>query len=213
MDQLERNPERWKETYLFGRKMRINSGMAFGKKMADGLEDGDLSGDPVLDIVMERLPKFEIMDKVVEDPKGVWVNYFDPKLKKTVRIQVPALKDGKRKIPILAKLDTMKADGSAFKEYKTGQEPWTQKKADQSGQVTFYSATLFIKNGKIPADIELDYVQTAKGINGPLDARIGATGDIRRFHTVRHMGEVLNMMVRMKKAWEKIEKITEEELL
>jgi hypothetical protein len=141
---------------------------------------------------MEQLPKFEIMDKPVEAVLG----------------------KGKTAVPLLAKPDTMKADMTAFKEYKTGQEPWTRKKVDESGQITFYATVLFIRTGKIPHDIELVQVQTAKeGGNGAPDARIAATGQIYRHPTKRSMGQILNMMVRMKRAWVGIQKVTAEELL
>jgi hypothetical protein len=191
MDLFERNVEKWKRLYIYGEEMTINNGMEFGRKMAEGLENDEITGDMALDLVMERLPKFEIMDKPIE----------------------AILKNGKNKIPLLAKPDTMKADMTAFKEYKTGQEPWSRKKVDESGQVTFYATVLFILSGKIPSDIELVHVQTAKEGNGAPDARIRATGDIYRHPTKRTMGQILNMMVRMKKAWEGIQRVTAEEML
>jgi hypothetical protein len=191
MNLFESNLEAWKRVYLYGEQMRVNRGMAFGRKMAEGLENEEATGDPVLDLLMERLPKFEIMDKPVE----------------------AILKNGKNNIPLLAKPDTMKADMTAFKEYKTGQEPWSRKKVDESGQVTFYATVLFIRSGKIPSDIELVHVQTAKVDKTAPDARIRATGDINRHPTKRTMGQILNMMVRMKKAWEGIQRITAEEML
>lgn len=192
MDLIERNPKKWRRVYILDEKLRANSGMVFGRQMADSLENGEMTGDPVLDLMIEKLPKFEIMDKPVE--------------------AVLKTAEGK-KIRLLAKPDTMKADGTAFKEYKTGQEPWTQKKVDGSGQIDFYATTLYLKNGFIPTDVELVQVLTAKQGNGSLDVKIGATGDILRFKRVVTTAQVLKMMVRMKRAWELIEKICEEEFL
>src|SRR4030042_4096635 len=96
MDLFERSIERWKEVYLYDQKMKINSGMAFGSLMAAGLEYGEATGDAVLDLLIEKLPKFEIMDKAVECQLN------------TGR--------GKEPIPILIKPDTMKEDMTAFKE-------------------------------------------------------------------------------------------------
>jgi hypothetical protein len=169
--------------------MPVNRGMAFGRGMAEGLEHGEATGDPVLDLVMERIPRFEIMDKPLEAEL------------KTGR--------GQRPIPLLAKPDTMRADMSAFKEYKTGQEPWSKHKVDGFGQITFYAIAMFCRTGKIPHDIELVHVETTKGEYG----RIEATGTIHRYMTVRNMSQILNFMVRMKRVWEGIAKVTEEELL
>jgi hypothetical protein len=191
LDLLEHSEAKWKDLYFYGEQRRANSGMVFGRKMADSLENEEASGDIILDLLIERIPKFEIMDKTVDC----------------------LLPNGKNPIPILIKPDTMKTDMTAFKEYKTGQEPWTKKRADESGQITFYATGLYLKSGKIPADIELVWVQTEKQSNGWPGGKIGATGDIRRFKTVRTMADILKMMVRMKKAWERIQIITTEELL
>lgn len=191
MNLFESNIENWKRVYLHGEQMRVNRGMAFGRKMAEGLENEEATGDPILDLLMERLPKFELMDKPV----------------------MAILKNGKYSVPLLAKPDSMKADMTAFIEYKTGQEPWSRKQVDESGQVTFYATVLFILSGKIPHDIELVHVQTAKQGEGGVDARIAATGEIHRHPTKRSMGQILNMMVRMKRAWQGIQQVTAEEML
>ena len=191
MNLFERSPERWKEVYLYGAKMPVNRGMAFGREMADGLEYGEATGDPVLDLIMEKLPKFEIMDKAI----------------KTI------FKTTKYNIPLLAKPDTMKKDMTAFKEYKTGQGRWNKGKVDEFGQITFYATVLFTITGKIPYEIELVHVLTKKIDKDSSDSKLEATGDVYRYPTQRSMGQVLNMIVRMKKAWESIQKITEAELL
>ena len=184
---LEKNPEQWKETYLYGKKFGINRGMAIGKRMADGLENDEASGDVVMDLVMTKIPKFEMMD-----------------------IEFRAeLKNGKEKIQILCKPDTWKKDMTAFKEYKTAQKRWTKKQVDESGQVTFYAMGMFLKTGKIPGEIELVEVETKSALGGEIEC----TGAIYRHHTVRSMGQILNMMVRARKAWEKIKDITEKELI
>jgi hypothetical protein len=195
MNLLERDINKWKQSYLYGQKQRINRGMAFGKQMADGLEHEEASGDPVLDLLMARLPKFEIMDREFRT----------------------LLKNGKESIPILIKPDTMTLDMTGFKEYKTGQEPWTKKKVDDDngpgGQIGFYATGIFLITGHIPPDIELVHVQTTKTNKDASDSPITATGEIFRHKTVRTMSQVINMMVRMKRAWTLIQKITAEELL
>lgn len=187
MDLLERNEQGWIDHYIFDKPVRVNRGMAYGKAMADGLENGEATGDPLLDVVITRLPKFELMDKEFR----------------------AEIKDGKKRVPILMKIDTAKEDLSAFKEYKTSQEPWTQKKADDSGQVTFYATGIYLITGKIPHDIELVNALTEADEMG----RLSATGDILRFPTRRTTAQIINMIVRMKKAWVRIEQITEEQLV
>lgn len=188
---FEKNLATWKRIYLYGEKMPVNRGMAFGRQLADALENDRLTGDPVLDMVAETLPKFEIMDQPIET----------------------VIKDGKEEIPLLAKPDTTKADFSAFKEYKTGQEPWSRHQVDEWGQITFYATVMFLITKKIPHDIELVHVKTEKETPGDRYSRLRATGEIFRHPTSRSMSEILNMMVRMKKCWKGIQKVTAEELL
>lgn len=187
MNLLEKNPEKWKEAYLYGGRNPINRGMAFGKMMADGLENDEATGDVALDMVMIKIPKFEIRDKEF----------------------LAEIKNGKEVVPILCKPDTMKADMTAFKEYKTSQTKWTKKKVDELDQITFYAMGMFLKTGKVPGDIELVEIETKSAIDG----KIECTGHIYRHPTVRSVGQILQMIIRAKKAWSMINKICEEELL
>lgn len=161
--------------------------MAYGSKLADGLENEEATGDPLLDLMMARIPKFELMD---------------------VAFQVP-LKDGKNTIQILAKPDTAKVDYSAFKEYKTSVRPWSQKMADDSGQITFYATAMWLKTKKIPKDIELVDVVVEYLEDGSLQP----TGEMLRFPTERTMVDIIKMTARMKRAYHGICKLCEQELL
>lgn len=180
----ESSPERYKEKYLYGKKTPVNRGMAFGKKMADGLEHDELTGDMALDLMMAQIPKFEIMDQEFR----------------------AEIKNGKDTIFILAKPDTMRKDMTAFKEYKTGVARWTRKKVDECGQITFYAMAMWLESGKIPQDIELVDIATKMS----LDGKIEVTGDIYRHPTKRTMADILKMMVRAKKCWAGINKLMEE---
>src|SRR3990167_8833891 len=133
MTLFEMSPEKYADRYLFGKKERISRNMSYGSMMAYGLEVEEGTGDPLLDLMMARLPKFELMDKPIEAD----------------------LPDGKGVIHILAKPDTAKADYTAFKEYKTSVRKWTQRMANESGQITFYTTVIWLKTKKIPKDIEL----------------------------------------------------------
>ena len=133
MTLFEMSPDKYIQKYIYEEKERISRNIALGKQLADGLENGELSGDPLLDLVMAKMPKFELMDKPFETE----------------------LKNGKEVIKILAKPDTMKPDMTAFEEYKTSTRAWTQKMADESGQITFYTTAIWLKTGRIPSDIEL----------------------------------------------------------
>ena len=184
---FERSPEEYADKYLFGGKQRITRNIAYGSLLADGLEAGEATGDPLLDIMMAKLPKFELMDKPIE----------------------AKLKDGKKMIPLLAKPDTAKADYTAFKEYKTSTRKWTQRMADQSNQITFYATVIWLLKGFIPKDIELVNVPVQYGEDG----KLFPTGDLVRLPTSREMVDIIKMTGRIRKVWAGIHELCEKELL
>lgn len=223
---FEMSPEKYAEEYIYGQKGRTSRNMAYGSQMADGLENGEASGDPLLDLMMARLPKFDRMDMPVVIPGSEGMSGFHGVMRpgthtaigtrvtferhgKKQDLYVPVLKDGKEKIPLLAVPDTSKPDYSAFKEYKTSVRKWTQKMADDSGQITFYATAIWLATGKIPNDIELVNVQTAYQEDGSLTV----TGEMFRYQTHRHMSDIIKMTLRMRKAWAGIKQLCESELL
>lgn len=193
LDLFERSRQRWIELYVRGNEIAWNergkAGIDLGRKVAKALELGDTTDDIEFDLTMENVPKLDVMEMELR-----------AELKRG---------RGEEPIPLLSKLDTASKDLSAFKEYKQGINPWTKTKVDKSGQITFYSTAAYIITGKIPQDIELIWIPTELGIDG----QNRVTGEIVRFRTRRTMSDVLNMMVRMRKAWDEMELVTDTELL
>ena len=207
MAKLEMSPEKFVAEYLYEEKGRITRNMAYGSKLADGLMDDEASGDPMLDLVAAKLPKFELMDMPVTDPKGTDI-LFNRKGEEFAAC-VPTLINKGDDIPLLALPDTAKPDYSAFKEYKSSVKRWTQKMADESGQITFYTTTMWIATGSIPDDIELVNAQTRYNDDGSVEA----TGEIFVIRTKRTMGDVIRMTGRIRRAWQGIGELCEKELL
>jgi hypothetical protein len=203
MTTFEMSPSRFIEQYFEGKKQFVNRNMAYGSLLAEGLENEEATGDPFLDLMMARIPKFDRMDMHVEDKKGI--NVEQTHHGKTKVISIPLLKNNGDDIPILALPDTAKEDYTAFKEYKTSVRKWTQKMADESGQITFYATAIWLAKGFVPKDIELIDVQVAYDADG----RLQPTGDIYRFLTKRSMVDVIKMTTRIKKAWAGIAKLGE----
>src|SRR3990167_2127333 len=184
---FEKSPEQWSDIYLRDYPQYTNVNMLYGSLMADSLEKNELSGDPALDLMIENIPKFELMDKPIE----------------------ANLKNGKDVIIVLAKPDTAKADYTAFKEYKTSLKKYTQKMADDSNQITFYATTIWLKTNKIPQDIELVNVCVKYAENGELMP----TGELVRIPTKRTMVDIIKMIARIRKNWTLIRQFCEKELL
>ena len=184
---FESSSERYRDIYINEKRMSINRGMALGKEIADALETGKTTGDPIKDLVISQIPKFEIIEAELE----------------------ATLKIGKIEIPLYGKADTATRKLTAFKEYKTGQTAWSQKQVDNHGQITLYCTIIRALTGEIPKDIELVYIPTKQLPDG----KVEITGDIHRIRTKRTLVDILKMEVRIKKAWEAIGKMCEEELL
>lgn len=188
MTLFERSPELYKRQYIYGQKPRESINMQYGSQLANGLEHDETTGDPILDLMMCHLPKYELMDIPFE----------------------VGLPDGKEIITILAKPDSMKADCSAFYEYKCSTRKWTQKIVDDSDQLTFYAMAMWLKTHKIPQEIELCVVEVEYiGTRG----KLRPTGQIKRFKTKRTMLDIIKMTSRAKKAWKGIKELCEKELL
>lgn len=189
----KQSPAEYKAKYIYDKPQFKTKEMKFGSVMATALEEDELTGDTLLDTVMMEIPKFECMDFVTE----------------------VTLKIGKDEpVPLYGRMDSRKADHSAFKEYKTGKDGkggWTQAKVDNDSQITFYATMCYLLTKKIPEDIELVWIITEDSPH--CQGEIVCTGEIRRFHTVRTMGHIINEMADMRKVWKEIGEMCEKELL
>lgn len=183
----ERSPDEYMAKYFAGKVNRINRGMALGKEIATALENGEETGDFAKDFVIAQLPKYDLAD---------------------VSITVSMNLGKKNIVPVLIKPDSIKKDLSALYEYKTGEIPWTQKKVDNDGQITFYATGCWIEKKKIPV-CELIWAPTATNDEGKPEL----TGEIKRFPTIRRMSHILGMMSRIQKAWREINERCDAELI
>lgn len=121
----ERNPELYREVYIFGRSLLPNEAMLLGREFDELIETDEKS-------------------------KGVWelLRVLVPREPK-MQYELRANADG---IPLLGKLDSFNpfTAQKIVREYKTGKTAWTQKLADRSTQLTFYAFLAFLKYGHIP---------------------------------------------------------------
>jgi hypothetical protein len=186
LDLIEVSPERYREAYINGHRPPPNRGQRLGSKIHEAMENESLTGEISLDMVIEKVPRLECREEIVMSEMECGY-----------------------KIPLLIKMDTFKKDLSAFKDYKTGLTRWTQERVDKDDQITFYATAIWLKTKKIPEDIELVDIATKYGPDGNPEA----TGEVYRFKTRRTMADIVRMMARIKKGWEKIEKMCVEEFL
>jgi hypothetical protein len=188
---FEKSPETYKRVYIDGQKMGTNRGQALGKEIANSLENDAETGDPLKDLVLAQIPSYERRDQLM---------YID-------------FKTSGETIPLCIRPDSCKQDLSAIIEVKTGAEKsWSQKKVDESDQLTFYATGLYVETHKIP-ECELVWAITKKVVGEDGVERPELTGEVKRFRTIRRMSHVLKMMVRIRKAWVEIGKLFDKEII
>jgi len=184
---LETSEATYIKNYIKGNRMRSNKGQELGSQIADCLDTGEMTGDPIKDLLISKMPKFENTEVEL----------------------LSVLKIDGMKIPLLGRMDTATRSLKGFKDHKTGQKAWTQKQVDNNSQLTFYATQIRLLKGFIPEDIELVYAPTKKNADGILEP----TGEVIVFKTTRSLVDILKMQNRMKKAWIRIGELSDQYLL
>lgn len=189
----QRDPKRYKEIYMDDRYelQTSNAGMEYGKVVATALEKGIETNDVLTDSAMILLPKYDIADKEI-----------------TVDLKT---KDGT--IPLVGRPDTLDSVSKAFREYKTGKHPWTQKKAQEHLQMRFYAMIIYLKYNKLLTEAYLDWIETEpfeeevfKGSVLVLHQKgVRPTGHVESFRVVFTLSDILKTMALTTKVAKEIE--------
>lgn len=89
-----------------------------------------------------------------------------------------------------------------YKTGKAGSYQWTQKKADATGQLTFYAAMIYITYNIDPSNIgfQIDWLPTVKDSEGKLSLIDGMFADgFTTFKTKRSMVQVAQMLANIER--------------
>ncbi len=182
----------WSQFNLFrSSKMRYVSAYIYGEKYEnEGMYEGKKFAD-----MLEK-------DEAVDDP-----------VIEQIRIMLPSFKEREFEIstevggiPLFGKFDGFDKKKLVLDEIKTGQNGWDQRRVDKCEQITFYSLLIHQAMKEVPKKIRLHYIPTEK-VNG----KIRFTGDYKTFITKRDIGDIVNLLVPIKKTWEEIKKVSKEE--
>lgn len=173
--------EKYKALYFDERNelRTTNSGQAYGKIVADALENGIPTGDLLTDSATLLLTKYDTADQEIR---------CDMKTKDSI-------------VPLLIKPDTLDSKTKAFREYKTGKTPWTRKKAQDHIQMKFYAMGIYVAYGVLLKEAYLDWIETAK----ELDGTISPTGRLESFRVTFLLNDILKMMALTTKVAKEIE--------
>lgn len=172
IDLWNRSPQQYIDTYILGKERFINKEMIFGKNVADAIETGETDNKNIRSI-LPKITRYAVAE-------------YDLKAE---------IKTDEGVIPLIGKADTAQDPPSeGLREYKTGKHPWTQKRADNHGQITLYALMVYNREKKLPQKIHLDWLETIEK-NGEIEL----TGRIVSFETQRSMGDLIEMMTLVKR--------------
>jgi len=132
MNLFERDPAAYIAQYLSGAVEQVSTAMAFGKRIAGGLE-ANATDDDEVERLRTFLPKF-------------------PKKEYEIKVAYSG-------VPLLAKPDMFCPWKVRIGELKTGKFPWTQARVNEHGQLKFYALAAWLKYKRIPK-VELYWAPT-----------------------------------------------------
>lgn len=150
-----------------------------GKEMAFGSMVGErLASDPDYLPNVPRLSHFEF-----EQPDGLKAKFGD--------------------IPLIGFIDSYEPHTKLF-EYKTGKKQWTQKRADEHGQIDMYLLLLYLKHQVKPSNVECTIFWLPTQDNGDFSISFIDEKRVHAFKTTRSMRDVLAFGMRINKVYKEM---------
>lgn len=117
-------------------------------------------------------------------------------------------------IPIIGVPDGLDFETTpkVLSDYKTGKNPWTQKKADQTGQLTMYTMLLYLTDGIKPEewDCKILWLPTAYTPDFKIDFRNPTDPELITFNTKRTMLDMLKFGQRIKDTYALMQRYVEQ---
>ena len=180
--------KRYKDLYFDNRQERRleNSGLEYGKIVADALEQEKDTGDVLTDAAMLLLPKYDVRDQEIR----------------------AEIKTKQGSFWIIGRPDTFNSATKAFREYKTGKGAWTQHKAQNHPQMLFYAMLIYLKHKVALTEAYLDWIETEDytyHIDGYEFKGIRPTGLIKSFKIEFKLQDILSCMAETIKIAKEIE--------
>lgn len=171
---FERNPIEYADIYLYGNN-RTNPRMELGKAVAEMIEKGEVNANKNLEFYRVFLPQYPHKEFEVKAKLG--------------------------EILLFGILDGWDPMRNEVGEYKTGAK-WTQKMADETGQITFYLLILYLLYGIKPETVSVKLYWMPTVID-PYEG-VKLTGELKIFETRRTMANLVDMMGRARRAYKGI---------
>lgn len=165
--------QRYIELYMNDRQdMRFNnSGMAYGKIVAEALEKGVETGDLLTDAAMLMLPKYDVADKEIRVTIDTKEGSFD----------------------IIGRPDSLDSVTKAYMEFKTGKGKWTANKAQKHPQMVFYAMLIYLAYGVVLNEACLIWIQTEDVLEDSKKV-VKPTGHVDQFNVTFTLQDILQCM-------------------
>jgi hypothetical protein len=179
----ERSPERYYQKYFLGEEIEETEAMAFGKRFHEIIEHDEKTEDLIIEHVKNFLPSYPEREYQFHSVCNV----------------------GKEVVPLLCVFDGYDDKKRSIGEFKTGRK-WTQKMADELGQLTFYAFAYWQVYRELPKELSLIWIETTETYAG-----VQATGYVRIFQTTRTIHHMIQMQQRIEKAWKGIKELSDKE--
>jgi len=184
-----RNREKYIEQYVHGGEGYTNAKMQFGSKAALALETGEKTDDEMINMLVQLLPRYD---------------------KREYTMRVPfETKNGM--VELLGKMDTYNSDDHSFMDDKTGTTKWTQSMANKLKQLHHYAAMIYLKYGKLPPKIHLNWAKT-EVITTDEGRVVQLTGEVQTFEVKITLKEVLEYLALVSKVALEIDQMYREEI-
>lgn len=174
------NKERYRKLYYDNNSAfkLNNTGLDYGKVVADALEKGIETGDLLTDAALLLLPKYDVADKEI-----------------LVEIKT---KDGS--FNVLGRPDSMNSITKEFFEFKTGKGAWTKNKAQKHPQMIFYAMLIYLKYKVVLNHAHLVWLETMDTPEG-----IKPTGKVEKFLVNFTLLDILNCIAETSRVAKEIE--------
>lgn len=110
------------------------------------------------------------------------------------------------KIPLIGFCDDFDDKNfTTLNEVKTGKKPWTQKRADEHGQIDMYLLMNFITNKIRPEDVKCAIHWLPTQENGDFSITFIEPVKVHTFHTKRTMAQILAFGARINRVYQEME--------
>lgn len=182
------NPSQWHSKYVLKEIPEITPELEFGSMIDKRIQD-----DPQF---LPQLIRYPILQHEMRCMFG----------------DIPLLGFADTFVPANSRHISLKGDvfykNPAIRDYKTGRQPWTQKRADETGQLTMYLLMLWLQHKIRPEDVEcyIDWLPTHY-----VDNKIAFIEpvEIHTFKTKRTMSQVLMFAQDIKDVWAEMEEFAQ----